>query len=76
MDMTASGTTMEMIHPETLPFLTDSALMVGEPVTRCLQQLWCSPRAAGPPVHADDQVGDTSCLRQLGLPPDFTPLVD
>ena len=74
--MTAPGTTVEMIHPGTLPFLTDSTPMVGEPATRCMQQLWCSPRAAGPTAHADDQAGDTSCLRQLGLPPDFTPLVD
>ena len=74
--MTASGTTMETTRPGTPPFLTDNALTVEQPATRCLQQLWCVPRAAGPTAQADDQVRDTSCLGQLGLSPGFTPLVD
>jgi hypothetical protein len=74
--MTALDTTLEMTRPGIPRFLTDDALRVGQPVTRCMQQLWCSPRAAGPTAHADDQMCDTSCLRQLGLTPGFTPLVD
>ena len=74
--MTAMDTALEMTRPRTPRFPTDDALPVGQPATRCMQQLWCSSRAVGPTAHDDDQVCDTSCLGQLGLPPSFTPLVD
>jgi|GEM_PF-3449473 len=74
--MTTSSTTLEMTRPTTQPFPAVDALRVEPPATRCLQQLWCAPRAAGPAAHASDQVCDTSCLGKLRLPPSFTPLID
>jgi hypothetical protein len=77
--MTVTGTTLEITRRSVPPFLTDDAHMVGEPATNCVQQLWCSPRAVVSSVHANASegwVGETSCLRQLGLRPGFTPMVD
>jgi hypothetical protein len=56
------------------PFLIDASITVeGQPSTRCWQQV------NGPTVHVEaggDEACNTSCLRQLGLPPEFTPLID
>lgn len=63
------------------PFLMDTSIMVdGQPPTRCWQQVWCLQQVLGPTTPVDEVGGDeacsTSCLRQLRLPPGFTPLVD
>lgn len=72
--MTASGTEIEITRQGVPPFLIDASIMVdGQPSTMCLQQV-LGPTA---PVEVEgDEACNTSCLRQLRLPPGFTPLVD
>jgi hypothetical protein len=77
--MTISGATIETGRRGVPPFLIDASLMVGQPSTRCVQQLWCSQQALRPaaPVGTEsDESCATMCRRELRLPTGFTPLID
>ncbi|MCL4368885.1 MAG: hypothetical protein M1337_06940 [Actinobacteria bacterium] len=78
--MPVSSAQIEVTRQGVPPLLIDASIMVdGQPSTRCLQQVWCSPQVLGPTTHVEadgDEARNTTCLRQLRLPPGFTPLVE
>ena len=72
--MAALGSMTQITHEADPSFLIDPRFMVGgQPCTACWQQIVGPVARVGTESH---EACTTECLRQLGLSPGFTPLVD